>query len=108
MAGRPRLRQRDVRHSAGQPSHQNIEAVAGLQYQYIRFNFGELDSMVEVFPGLTDAGRVRLKTNNALTIKLRNNFHLAFTLWDNFGQASRRPRPRRNELGVSTGIGWSF
>jgi Protein of unknown function, DUF481 len=93
--------------TAGQPSDQNIEAVAGLQYQYIRFNFGELDSMVEVFPGLTDAGRVRLKTNNALTIKLRNNFHLAFTLWDNF-DSEPPPTARRNQLGVSTGIGWSF
>jgi Protein of unknown function, DUF481 len=93
--------------SAGQPSDQNIEAVAGLQYQYIRFNFGELDSSLQVFPGLTDAGRVRLKTNNALTIKLRNNFHLAFTLWDNF-DSQPPPTARRNELGVSTGIGWSF
>jgi putative salt-induced outer membrane protein YdiY len=93
--------------TAGRPANQNVEAVAGLQYNYVRFNFGELDSQVQVFPGLTDAGRVRLKTNNLLTIKLRNNFHLAFTLWDNFDS---RPAPtaRKNELGMSSGIGWSF
>jgi hypothetical protein len=39
---------------------------------------------VRTFPGLTDAGHLRLTTHNSLTIKLRNNFHLAFTLWDNF------------------------
>lgn len=93
--------------TAGQPSDQNMEAVVGLQYNYVRFNFGEFDSQVRVFPGLTDTGRVRLMTNNSLTIKLRNNFYLAFTLWDNFD--SRPPvTARKNELGTSTGIGWSF
>jgi len=93
--------------AAGQPSDHNIEAVVGLEYNYIRFNFGEFDSQVRVFPGLTDTGRVRLTTNNVLTIKLRNNFYLAFTLWDNFD--SRPPMTaKRNELGISSGIGWSF
>jgi hypothetical protein len=93
--------------SVGRPSNQNMEAVAGLQYNYVRFNFGEFNSQVLTFPGLTDSGRVRLTTNNSVTIKLRNNFHLAFTLWDNFDS---RPAltAKRNELGVSSGIGWSF
>jgi putative salt-induced outer membrane protein YdiY len=93
--------------AAGQPSHQNLEAVVGLKYNSIRFNFGEFDSHVFAFPGLTDAGRLRLTTNNSLTIKLKNNFHLAFSFWDNF-DSQPPPTARKNELGVSTGIGWSF
>jgi len=93
--------------SAGQPSDQSMEAVGGLKYSYVRFDFGEFDSQLRVFPGLTDTGRVRLTTNNSLTIKLRNNFQLQFTFWDNFD--SRPPTTaRKNELGISSGIGWSF
>ncbi len=93
--------------TASQPSDQNMEAVVGFQYDYVRFNFGEFDSQLRIFPGLTDAGRVRLSTNNELTIKLRNNFHLAFTFWDNYD--SRPPTTaKKNALGTSTGIGWSF
>jgi hypothetical protein len=93
--------------TAGQPSDQNMEAVVGLQYHTVRFNFGQLDSQLQIFPGLTDAGRVRLKTNNSVTIKLRNNFHLTFTFWDNFD--SEPPvTAKKNELGLSSGIGWSF
>jgi putative salt-induced outer membrane protein YdiY len=93
--------------SAGNPSDQSMEAVVGLQYNYVRFNLGELDSQLRVFPGLTDSGRVRITTNNSLSIKLRNNFYLLFTFWDNFD--SRPPTTaRKNELGTSTGIGWSF
>jgi putative salt-induced outer membrane protein YdiY len=93
--------------ATGQPSDQNLEAVLGLQYHYVRFNFGDFDSQLLSFPGLTDAGRLRVTTNNSLSIKLRNNFHLAFTFWDNYD--SRPPvAARKNELGISTGIGWSF
>jgi hypothetical protein len=93
--------------AVSQPSDQNIEAVLGLRYYLYRFNFGEADSQLLVFPGLTDAGRVRVTTNNSVSIKLRNNFHLVFTFWDNFD--SRPPATaRKNELGISSGIGWSF
>ena len=93
--------------TATQPSDQQAEALVGLQYSLIRFNFGEFNSQLLTFPGLSDTGRIRLTTNNSLTIKLRNNFHLAFTFWDNFD--SRPPATaRKNELGTSTGIGWSF
>ena len=93
--------------TTGQPSDQSSEAVAGLKYNLVRFKFGEFGSQVLVFPGLSDAGRIRLTTNNSATIKLANNFHLQFTFWDNFD--SRPPVvTKKNELGISSGIGWSF
>lgn len=93
--------------TAGQPSGQSSEAVVGLQYNYVRFNFGQFNSQLLIFPSLTDSGRVRMTTNNTLSINLRNNFHLAFTLWDNFD--SRPPvTAKKNELGISSGVGWSF
>ncbi|MFZ0886463.1 MAG: DUF481 domain-containing protein [Candidatus Acidiferrales bacterium] len=93
--------------TAAQPSGQSAEALVGLQYSLIRFNFGEFNSQLLTFPGLTDTGRIRLTTNNSLSIKLRNKFYLDFTFWDNFD--SRPPATaKKNELGVSSGIGWSF
>jgi putative salt-induced outer membrane protein YdiY len=92
---------------AGQPSDQQAEALLGLQYSVVRFKFGDFNSQLLVFPGLSDTGRIRVTTNNSLNIKLVNNFHLTFTFWDNFD--SRPPvTAKRNELGVSSGIGWSF
>ena len=93
--------------TAGHPSDQHAEALLGLQYSLIRFKVGDFNSQLLTFPGLTDTGRIRVTTNNTLNIKLINNFHLAFTFWDNFD--SRPPlTAKRNELGVSSGIGWSF
>lgn len=93
--------------ASGQPTDQSTEAVLGLQYNLVRFKFGEFGSQVRVFPGLSDSGRIRLTTNNIASIRLVNNFHLQFTFWDNFD--SRPPvSARKNELGISSGIGWSF
>jgi putative salt-induced outer membrane protein YdiY len=93
--------------SANRPSDQQAEALLGLQYSVVRFKVGDLNSQLLVFPGLSDTGRVRVTTNNSLNIKLVNNFRLTFTFWDNFD--SRPPvTAKRNELGVSSGIGWSF
>jgi putative salt-induced outer membrane protein YdiY len=93
--------------TAGQPSDQSTEALVGLQYNLVRFKFGEFNSQVRAFPGLSDSGRIRLTTNNSVTIKLINNFHAQFTFWDNFD--SRPPATaKKNELGISSGIGWSF
>ena len=93
--------------TAGRPSDQQADALVGLQYSYVRFKVGDFNSQLLVFPGLTDTGRVRVTTNNSINIKLVNNFHFTFTFWDNFD--SRPPvTAKRNELGVSSGIGWSF
>jgi hypothetical protein len=93
--------------TAGQPSAQHAEALLGLQYSLVRFKVGDFNSQLLAFPGLSDTGRIRITTNNSLNIKLINNFRLNFAFWDNFD--SRPPlTAKRNELGVSSGIGWSF
>ena len=93
--------------SANNFSDSNMEAVIGLQYNTIRFKFGDLSSQLLVFPGLTIPGRLRLTTNNSLSIKLTNNFRVSFTFWDNFDNKPPTTA-RKNELGISSGIGWSF
>jgi hypothetical protein len=57
---------------------------------------------------MSDSGRIRLTTNNSLTIALPNNFHLTFSFWDNFDRRPKIATAKGNELGVSSGIGWSF
>jgi len=91
----------------GHPSDENIEGLLGLQYQLFHFDRYNLQSQVLVFPGLSDYGRVRITTKNAFTVKLVNNFHTELSFWDNFD--SRPPvTSKRNELGISSSLGWTF
>jgi putative salt-induced outer membrane protein YdiY len=93
--------------ASSQARNDNVEALLGLQYDSHKFNLGDFHSQTLLFPGLSDTGRFRMTTNNSLTVKLVNNFHLTFSFWDNFD--SRPPTTaKRNELGISSDIGWSF
>lgn len=93
--------------STTQPSQQNVEGLAGFAYQLFHFDRYNLQSQLMVFPGLSDTGRVRLTTKTTLTVKLVNNFHTDFSFWDNF-DSSPPTGAKRNELGVSNTIGWTF
>jgi putative salt-induced outer membrane protein YdiY len=93
--------------AASQTSQQNVEALFGLQGQLFNFNRYELQSYVFVFPGLSDFGRIRATPKTTFTVKLTNNFHTDFSFWDNFD--SQPPfKAKRNELGISSSLGWSF
>ena len=88
-------------------SDSNAEGLLGAQFDAYRFKFGEVHLQLMIFPGLSDYGRIRTTTNNTLSIKLTNNFHFSLSFWDNYD--SRPPvTAKNNELGLSTGIGWSF
>jgi putative salt-induced outer membrane protein YdiY len=90
-----------------QPSDSNAEGLIGVAYDSYRFKFGEIHMQEFVFPGLSDHGRIRSTTNDSLVIKLTNNFHFTFSFWDNYD--SRPPTTaKKNELGLSSAIGWSF
>lgn len=93
--------------TVGQPSDSNAEGLLGMGYDSYRFKVGEIHSQLLVFPGITDYGRIRVTTTNALVIKLTNNFHFTLSFWDNYD--SRPPSTaKNNELGLSSAIGYSF
>jgi putative salt-induced outer membrane protein YdiY len=93
--------------ASGQTNDSNLEGLLGASYDSYRFRFGEFHLQGLLFPGLTDSGRIRATTSDSLKIKLVNNFYLSFDFWDNFD--SRPPTTaKKNELGVSSSIGWSF
>lgn len=93
--------------STDQNPDQNVEALFGLQYQLFRFDRYSMQSQLLVYPGLSDYGRIRTTTKTTFSVKLVNNFHTDFSFWDNFD--SRPPNnAKRNNLGISNSIGWTF
>jgi putative salt-induced outer membrane protein YdiY len=93
--------------TSDQPGDQNMEALLGLQYQMFHFDRYNLQSQVLVYPGLTDAPRIRATTKTTFSLKLVNNFHLDFSFLDNF-DSSPPFNAKRNELGISNTLGWTF
>ena len=93
--------------SAARPSDQNVEALVGSQYQLLQFNRYNLQSELLVYPGLSDAGRVRATAKATLNVKLPNNFYTNLQFWENY-DSSPPINAKKSELGISSGIGWTF
>jgi Protein of unknown function, DUF481 len=90
------------------PTQKNIEGLLGLKYQLFRFSRYSLSSQLYGFPGLSDTGRVRATTKTTFSVKLVNNFHTDFSFWDNFDSHPPISSAKKNELGITNSLGWTF
>jgi hypothetical protein len=91
----------------GQPENSNADAIAGLDFSTFRFKTTDIRSRFIVFPSLTTPGRTRLQLTSDLRIKLVGDLYWGFHLYENFD--SKPPvRADKNDLGVSTSLGWKF
>lgn len=91
----------------GRPRTTNADALAGADFSIFRFKTTDIRSRFSLFPSLTTPGRMRLQATSDLHIKVVKDLYWGFHFYENFD--SRPPvRADKNELGVSTSLGWKF
>ena len=93
--------------SIGTPKSTNTDAIAGADFATFRFNRTDIRSRFSLFPSLTTPGRMRLQGTSDLRIKIVKDLWWGFHIYENFD--SKPPvRADKNDLGVSTSVGWKF
>jgi hypothetical protein len=93
--------------SIGTPRTTNADAIAGADFATFRFNSADIRSRISLFPSLTTPGRTRVQATSDLRIKIVKDLWWGFHVYENFD--SRPPvRADKNDLGVSTSLGWKF
>jgi putative salt-induced outer membrane protein YdiY len=93
--------------SIGEPNNTSADALAGVDFTTFRFKTTDIRSRINLFPSLTTPGRMRLQATSDLRIKIVKDLYWGFHLYENFD--SKPPvRADRNDLGVSTSLGWKF
>jgi hypothetical protein len=85
----------------------NGEAIVGLDFYTFRFKVFDLSSETAVYPSMTDPGRVRISSVSNLEIEIVRNFSWNFHVYENFDGRPPIAAPR-NDLGITTGLGWTF
>ncbi|HJT27117.1 MAG TPA: DUF481 domain-containing protein [Pyrinomonadaceae bacterium] len=91
----------------GRPETTNADAIAGADFATFRFNRTDIRSRFSLFPSLTTPGRIRLQGTSDLRIKIVKDLWWGFHVYENFD--SKPPvRADKNDLGVSTSLGWKF
>ena len=93
--------------SIGRPRTTNADAITGADFATFRFNRTDIRSRFSLFPSLTTPGRMRLQATSDLRIKIVKDLWWGFHVYENFD--SKPPvRADKNDLGVSTSLGWKF
>jgi hypothetical protein len=86
--------------------HTRLSAFGGV-FATFRFNRTDIRSRFSLFPSLTTPGRMRLQGTSDLRIKIVKDLWWGFHIYENFD--SKPPvRADKNDLGVSTSVGWKF
>jgi hypothetical protein len=88
----------------------NVLGVAGLDWRIYRFAIPEttLTSTLQLFPSLTDFGRVGARTDISLRRKFTNSFTLNLSMYDDYDSRPPGSRVVTNDYGVVTGLGYTF
>jgi putative salt-induced outer membrane protein YdiY len=90
-----------------EPVRNNAESLLGLTFSTFRFKTLNLNSQTFLFPSLTDPGRLRLSSQSNLRIELVRNFYWSLELYENYDTRPPINAPK-NDLGVTTSLGWTF
>jgi putative salt-induced outer membrane protein YdiY len=107
LAGMAYTHESYVPQPGTEPIHNNAESLFGITFSTFRFKTLNLNSQTLFFPSLSDPGRFRLSTQSNLRIELVRNFYWNFQLYENYD--SRPPTDaRKNDLGITTSLGWTF
>lgn len=94
----------------GSGSSTSMEAVIGLTWQIYRFANPEttLSSSFEVYPSLTDSGRVRARSDVTLKRKLFGDFTFQLQFFDDYDSRPPSEDAVTNDYGFTTSLGYSF
>jgi hypothetical protein len=98
-------------HYADEPTSDQIEnsaeAIIGAQLNFFRFRTTNFLMNTQVYPSLTDPGRVRLDLNAAVKLRLARRLYWSVSYYLNYD--SRPPQNLNGtDFGSAASIGWKF
>jgi len=95
----------------GKHSETNLEAVGSVRYRFFRYSEPErsLDTSFNVYPSLTDTGRVRADLRNTFKLELVRDFFWAMEIYADYdNEPLAKGDTEKLDYGMTTSIGWSY
>jgi hypothetical protein len=88
----------------------NAEATVGGRYSYFLYDFPNLtiSLAVQVYPSLTEGGRVRLEASASARREIVSDLYLALSLFDSFDSRDPSTGASWNDWGPTVSVGWQF
>jgi Protein of unknown function, DUF481 len=89
---------------------ENLEAFLSAQFKWFKYRSPKIDitSGLEVFPSVTNIGRVRLEYDLAAKYELIKDFFLNVQFYENYDSQPSKDASPLNDWGIITSIGFTF
>ena len=93
-----------------QPTSESVEGVLGTQYWFFHYNAPEasLDAILNLFPSLTESGRVRAEGQLNARYELVSDLFLQLSLYGSYDSEPGAGAESKSDYGVTTSLGYSF
>jgi hypothetical protein len=86
----------------------NLDALTGFDFFTFRFKTTDIRSRFLLFPSLTTPGRMRMQATSDLKIEIAKDLYWGFHVYENFDSKPPLLFTKKNDLGISTSVGWKF
>jgi hypothetical protein len=85
----------------------SAEAVLGTQLNFFRFRATDIVTTAQVYPSLTDLGRVRFDLNTSMKLRVAKRLDWTFGFFMNFDSRPPQNLPK-SDYGSTSGISWRY
>jgi len=85
----------------------SAEAIVGTQLNFFRFRTTNFLLNSQVYPSLTDLGRVRIDLNAAIKLRIAKRLYWNFSYYLNYDSHPPQNLPQ-SDYGSAASIGWKF
>ena len=99
--------QQNASGSAGPARRNSLDSAFAIKYSTFRFDKATFATALWLYPSLSSPGHLRLTLNQNVYYKFVGNLYVSVNFWDNFDNQPVPGAPENN-LGATTGVGWSF
>ncbi|MCK6621189.1 MAG: DUF481 domain-containing protein [Calditrichaceae bacterium] len=88
----------------------NLESLAGLRLEKFRYDSPQLNltTTLNIFPSLSDLGRVRLEFDTQLKWEIFKDFFWSLTLYDSYDNKPPNQEAALNDWGTTVSLGWTY
>jgi Protein of unknown function, DUF481 len=99
--------QHNASGSAGPARKNSLDSAFSIKYSTFRFDKATFDTALWLYPSLSSPGHLRMTLNQDIYYKFIGNLYVSVNFWDNYDNQPVPGAPENN-LGATTGVGWSF
>jgi hypothetical protein len=88
----------------------NVDGIATFDAAFFNYDFPKttIDFGVQAFPGLNNAGRIRLNTTLTFRREVFRDVNLSISGYDNYDNRPESADANTNDIGYSLALGWTF